>query len=361
MANKVFANGREISCKAAAGKSVACTPDVCLSPPSPPAGPVPIPYPNTGFASDATNGSRTVSISGKEVMKKNKSYFKKSTGDEAATRSLGMGVVTHTITGKVYFVGWSPDVKVEGQNAVRHFDQTTHNHSSDPGNTPPWPYADSMDPAKDPCAKDKEKEKDACEGEGKVQCPTDPAEYKTNECVKARRCKLTRYDAKKGGPDACCEPQTGHHLMPKHHFKGMTGYDENAAPCVCLEGWSWHRGDHSAFDNADKTHPQFHDVQDYLEQEAIAELGKNKMKYDLVKQNAMATHQSMFPDSGCNPACIEKQLDSYHKDTAKVPADADLKTHKRSKNKILKVEGAQARINAAKDAMSNGTTVSADF
>src|SRR5689334_15110124 len=91
MSNQVYANGREFSCKAADGKSVAAFPDVCLSPPSPPAGPVPIPYPNTAYASDTSNGSKTVLISDKEVMIKDSSYFKTSTGDEAATKSLGMG------------------------------------------------------------------------------------------------------------------------------------------------------------------------------------------------------------------------------------------------------------------------------
>ena len=106
MANEVYANGREIACKAAAGKSVAACPDTCLSPPSPPAGPVPIPYPNTAYASDATNGSTTVMISGQEVMLKDQSTFKKSTGDEAATKSLGMGVVTHAIQGEASFIAW---------------------------------------------------------------------------------------------------------------------------------------------------------------------------------------------------------------------------------------------------------------
>src|SRR5689334_161506 len=109
MANEVYANGREVSCKKADGKSVCAFPDVCLSPPSPPAGPIPIPYPNTGFAKDTTAGSKTVTISGQEVVLKDKSYFKKSTGDEAATRSLGMGVITHEITGKVFFNSWSMD------------------------------------------------------------------------------------------------------------------------------------------------------------------------------------------------------------------------------------------------------------
>ncbi len=52
MAVKVFVNGQEVACKAAVGKSPAAFPDTCLSPPSPPAGPVPIPYPNTAYASD---------------------------------------------------------------------------------------------------------------------------------------------------------------------------------------------------------------------------------------------------------------------------------------------------------------------
>src|SRR5271168_3047072 len=103
----VFANSMSIACKAASGKTIAAMPDVCLSPPSPPAGPVPIPYPNTAMASDTTDGSTTVMISGQEVMLKDQSTFKKSTGDEAATKSLGMGVVTHAIQGETSFVSWS--------------------------------------------------------------------------------------------------------------------------------------------------------------------------------------------------------------------------------------------------------------
>ena len=84
------------------------------------------PYPNTGYASDTTEGSQTVQISGKEVMLKNKSYFKQSTGDEAGAAAK-KGVVTSTNRGKVYFIAWSSDVKFEGENAVRHLDMTTHN------------------------------------------------------------------------------------------------------------------------------------------------------------------------------------------------------------------------------------------
>jgi RHS repeat-associated protein len=146
MTNKVFANSREVACKAASGKSIAATPDVCFTPPLTPATPpgVPVPYPNTGMASDTTAGSKTVDISGEEVMLKNKSYFSKSTGDEAGSAPK-KGVVTSQITGKVYFTAWSMDVKIEGENVDRHLDLTTHNHASSmPGNTPPMAYIDEM-------------------------------------------------------------------------------------------------------------------------------------------------------------------------------------------------------------------------
>src|SRR5208283_2652143 len=104
----------------------------------PPAGPVPIPYPNTAMASDTDNGSKTVQIGGDEVMLKDQSCFKKSTGDEAATKSLGMGVVSHQIQGTVAFVAWSMDVKFEGANVPRHLDLKLHNEMSVPTNNPTW-------------------------------------------------------------------------------------------------------------------------------------------------------------------------------------------------------------------------------
>ncbi|WP_303721764.1 DUF4150 domain-containing protein, partial [Malonomonas rubra] len=145
MSNNVFANGREISCKAASGKTICAMPDVCMTPPENPATPpgVPVPYPNTGMASDTTKGSKKVKISNKEVGLKNKSYFKKSVGDEAGSAAK-KGVITSTNRGKVYFNSWSMDVKVEGANVVRHLDITTHNHASQIGQTPPFPEIDGM-------------------------------------------------------------------------------------------------------------------------------------------------------------------------------------------------------------------------
>jgi len=135
MSCNVFANGNEIACKAGAGKVIAAFPDVCLSPPSPPAGPIPIPYPDSSFAKDTKKGSKTVKIKNKEVMLKDQSFYKSSPlGNEAATRSFGSGVVTHVIVGKTYFSAWSFDVKIEGLNVPRHIDITTSNHSSIIGN-----------------------------------------------------------------------------------------------------------------------------------------------------------------------------------------------------------------------------------
>jgi len=131
VSNDVFANGREISCKKADGKTICEFPDVCFTPPENPATPpgVPVPYPNTAYAKDTAGGSKSVKISGQEVMLKNKSFFKTSTGDEAGSAAK-KGVITSTNKGKAYFISWSSDVKVEGENVVRHLDMTTNNHGS---------------------------------------------------------------------------------------------------------------------------------------------------------------------------------------------------------------------------------------
>ena len=139
MGNEVFANGNEIACKSGDGKVIAAFPDVCLSPPSPPAGPVPVPYPDTSFSKDMKSGSKKVKIDGKEVMLKDKSFYKTSPlGNEAATRSFGANVMTHMITGKTYFVAWSMDIKIEGLNIDRHLDLTISNCGSYPGGTGPF-------------------------------------------------------------------------------------------------------------------------------------------------------------------------------------------------------------------------------
>jgi len=144
---RVYANHNEIACKVGIAQVIAAFPDVCLSPPSPPVGPIPVPYPNTSFAKDMQNGSRTVKIGGQEVMLKNQSFYKSAPlGDEAATYAFGAGVVSHSITGMTYFASWSFDVQFEGQNVDRNLDLTTSNHASlmPPNEGVPMPNLSSM-------------------------------------------------------------------------------------------------------------------------------------------------------------------------------------------------------------------------
>jgi hypothetical protein len=351
MGNDVFANGREISCKAADGKSICAFPDVCMTPPENPATPpgVPVPYPNTGFAKDTTSGSKTVKITGKEVMLKNKSYFKKSTGDEAGSAAK-KGAVTSVNRGKVYFTAWSMDVKAEGENVVRHLDMTTHNHASVPGNSLTWPYFDSMGKVKLPksCKDDAKKITENCPNSAISRkthhdCPnisskkTVNAGYKNDPCIKAKRCMLVPYDRAKslGG---CCPGQTPHHLIPEHHFHGVSGYNAGQAPCVCAEGHSWHRDDPSPFNKRDKTHADLHDLQNSFERDAIDIIedrianGKttegrtpNKaLNYFEAREGGIEAHSQTFGDSKCNEDCLEAQLDAYHKQKGIGMQDIDL-------------------------------------
>jgi hypothetical protein len=290
VSNQVYANNMEVSCKAAAGKSICAFPDVCFTPPLTPATPpgVPIPYPNTGMASDCTDGSRTVKISGQEVMLKNKSYFKKSIGDEAGCAPK-KGMVTSVNMGKVYFNMWSMDVKVESENVVRNLDLTTHNHGSSICNTPPVPYADRMamilesggdckdeiieinrackakdgkNPKNYTCPKAEEDALAKLKAE-REKIPFTDLEARRkfrqryskaiqdyakaingNACQKALRCALVPF--RSSGENSCCAHQTPDHLILGSSFfknkkqgivfKNCDNYKYEAAPCMCAEG-----------------------------------------------------------------------------------------------------------------------------
>jgi hypothetical protein len=138
---KSYVNGKKVVRKKGEGKVVGAFPDVCLSPPGPPAGPVPVPYAVTSYERDLKAGARTVEVDGEPVGIGQESYYaSKPLGDEAATKSLGGNMLTHTTGGKTYFAAWSLDVKAEGQGVLRHLDLTTSNHGSYPGGTPPFPH-----------------------------------------------------------------------------------------------------------------------------------------------------------------------------------------------------------------------------
>lgn len=387
MGNPVHANGREISCKAADGKTICAFPDVCFTPPQTPATPpgVPIPYPNTGLASDCTNGSTSVKIAGQEVMLKNKSYFKTSTGDEAGSAPK-KGVITSTNKGKVYFVAWSMDVKVEGENAVRHLDMTTGNHASPTANdAAPWTYVDRMAMAEgvNECDGDKKKVKDEC-GEPldrKGICPTASTELKDansalleiykgikdgtatvaqkkakqkevkllqqklrvalirgekKECHRALQCFLSPYE-----PSRCCPGQTPDHLVEVASFldrantvpgtrrsdatriAGWSKYDDSKAPCACAEGGA-----------TTLTHGIL-SVRRGVTAKVFAQANRASTWSieDAAEVGAWA-FTSTFRASGCSEQCIQKQIEQGHKgfhDDASKPKEIGISAHMTSK------------------------------
>lgn len=319
MGNDVFANGREISCKAADGKAICAFPDVCMTPPENPATPpgVPVPYPNTGMAKDSTQGSKSVKITKKEVMLKDKSYFKKSMGDEAGCAAK-KGVITSVNRGKVYFNAWSMDVKFEGQNAVRHLDLTTHNHASKPGQTPPWPYMDSMaidasGKTDDPCAKEKQAELESCK-----DCKTREQECESEKCQKAQKCKLVPYGGK-GSPN-CCPGVTGDHLVEASSFatkrtggvsiKGCENYDLDDAPTCCAEGGAYSK-DHGLLSAVRGEAAMRCPVEDLPLSNGKVLKGKRATTYGEAKDIGARSVRSVF--THCEEECIRAQLDDYDK------------------------------------------------
>ncbi|APZ94360.1 PAAR-like domain-containing protein [Fuerstiella marisgermanici] len=329
MANNVFANGREISCKKADGKSICAFPDVCFTPPENPATPpgVPIPYPNTGMAKDTTSGSKKVQISKKEVLLKNKSYFKKSMGDEAGAAAK-KGVLTSTNRGKVYFTMWSMDVKVEGQNVVRHLDLTTHNHMSFPGNSPPWAYADTQAvTAISDCEDEVKEAKNACSGK-----ETKKAQCNSKKCRDAKRCLLITYkQGKRKGKKSktgCCPGEQPHHLVEAHCFyevgsrgkpgkrvvkapRGKRAYNDGDSPCVCAKG-----------PRHEKEHGQYHAFQQKLE---AAHHSKNgSWTYKDARNTGVKAHKAV--NGQCSEECTTAQLDAYHKDRCGMDDSTPLRT-----------------------------------
>ena len=102
-------------------------PDVCKTP-MPPAGPVPLPYPNMAQLPSADGGtvSKKVKILNKSIATL-KTEIPQSQGDQAGTAG---GVVSGTSGDKVKYTKGSGKVIVEGDPAVRVLDTTAHNGAS---------------------------------------------------------------------------------------------------------------------------------------------------------------------------------------------------------------------------------------
>ncbi|RWC46272.1 MAG: DUF4150 domain-containing protein [Mesorhizobium sp.] len=199
MTKNVFAGMWEIAAENGMNKSIARFPDVCMSPPSPPAGPIPIPYPDTSFSNNLKSGSSTVKIGGEGAALAQKSYYKESVlGDEAATRTFGANVVTHQITGKTFFQAWCMDVKFEDKNVCRHFDITTSNHASSGTTTAPLPAIEFQNLA------DAQEVIDAgicpCCGEALHEWQKDPATGRPFRAVTSTQFWQSRIDRLPPGP-----------------------------------------------------------------------------------------------------------------------------------------------------------------
>lgn len=286
MGDTVFANSRSIACKASGGKAAAAFPDVCLTPPPPPTGPLPVPYPNTVLASDLKDGSKRVLIAGKPVFLEDRSIFGTSSGDEAGTQ--GGGVVTHKTKGTAQFVSWSDDVLFEGKGVPRHLDMTIHNGASVPDNTQPWPYLYSNEQG----------DVGPCKG-----APEDP-------------CRLVPWDSKKCPPDKHGVPRTPHHLIPAHCFYAVGSraakvagrkiyhklkYHDRKAPCICVTG---------ATKSPGTGHRKMHDIFDTMEDARMSGGKAGIWKYKDARKAALRSVKVTFPE--CPEECIKRQLDNYH-------------------------------------------------
>lgn len=267
MTSHVYNEGLEVACKASDGKSMAAFPDPCKTP-SPP---VPVPYPNTVLASDATRCSVRVTIHGKPVMLFGQSLFKTSSGDEAGVAG---GLLSGNTKGPGKFLSHSFTMTIEGKPVCRHGDLIGHNLPSGgngPPNTPPWPFLASMASIQaldGDCAATTASALDKCSADS-YRCPDDSAverakqdaeqareklkstkaaaheaqrkgdpevavakqehraaidrlnqafneygdEIAGNDCLAASRCILRPYK-----PDSCCGGQTGHHLVEASSF-----------------------------------------------------------------------------------------------------------------------------------------------
>jgi len=110
--------------------ALATVPDVCKTP-APPAGPVPIPYPNMADTSMADPGGLVpkVLVDFKPAMNMSTKVLMTS-GDEAGVAG---GVASSKIKGEMNFIDGSLKVMVGGKPAVRVTCQTMHNAKNSMG------------------------------------------------------------------------------------------------------------------------------------------------------------------------------------------------------------------------------------
>ncbi|WP_372623350.1 DUF4150 domain-containing protein [Falsiroseomonas sp.] len=331
MGNSVFANRREIACKSGAGKVIAAFPDVCFTPPQTPATPpgVPVPYPSNSRSSATAKGSRSVRIDRKEVMLRNISFYKKCNGDEAGCAPK-KGLITSSNTSKTYFRAWSMNIKIEGENVVRHLDLTTSNHRSEVGNAS-VPMIDTERMGFTDLPK--------CKG---VDKKFELVPYKSHDPgpPKAKKKTLTCGRA--------TPPMTGHHLIPGRCMRTRTrgsrgrklknptypkGCSHDSAPCVCVDNENQHDG----------LHRDCHAVFDPIEHKLAQKPPKGQITYRQARNAAAKSAAGI--NGGKQPTkrqldCIKAQLDNYYKNclkgkNGKVDMDAKLNAQQDAAGLVL--------------------------
>ncbi len=105
------------------GGTAAGGPDVCKTPPAPP---VPAPYPNMGQVASSDKTVSKVVIQNKETVVES-SKIPSSKGDEAGTLK---GMVSQTNRDSIQFKKYSSKVYAKGKKIVFHTAATAHNGSN---------------------------------------------------------------------------------------------------------------------------------------------------------------------------------------------------------------------------------------
>jgi hypothetical protein len=298
MANEVYANGREISCKSGDGKVIATFPDVCFTPPENPATPpgMPVPYLISSFSSETTEGTKNVKINGKEVMLRNISYYSKCIGDESGVAAK-KGMITSSNVSKTLFKSWSMDVKFEGQNVVRHLDLTTSNHRSDPGNASiPWTNVEKQSVDGNSCKAIVQK----IHPYGNANCKTGSQSHHIID-----NASLTMEGARKIPLENIVSKAVGRAkrnlFQPGSQHPGRK-YDENAAPCICLTG-----------SKSDKTtqHGRAHETTKEKANALSSDSGK--WTYQDARSAGTKSIQDALKLKDWEAECIGLALDAYYK------------------------------------------------
>jgi hypothetical protein len=261
------------------------------------------------------------------------------------------------------------DVKVEGENVVRHLDMTTHNHASVPPNSLVTVYQDMLAALPAECA--------TVKTEFETHCASATVDGKkvngcSQQCKDAQKCVLV---PKKKDKEYCCgtntktEERTGDHLVEVSCFTqpggraGMSGmgvtrsvlarlssagtsvdlstplstalpldsqfehYDQEEAPTACV-----------GENHSNPVHHRMQTLRDRAKRQRMRQNWNDPLDSwgpNPQKDNSYATlgetiedgaraHQQVFPQ--CDEECTKKQLVAYHVDEAQIPASTPVRT-----------------------------------